>query len=572
MRKMRRMRDELRRAFLIYALLPLVLIFAVSAGLMYAYWAQNIDSRNQAALQEASTKLEHTLSAGLDAADRLAVQCDIERLQGDEAYRVEFYRRLYRFLNEQSKYSMFVVLDKEQQVVLSSRSQAPEFLHRSQDAFWGVLQRLQADPQRSMYEFTSGDAGFGQPRDIVVGRTVTDHGGLQGYLIFVVSGSALLQDLVNSRANIVVEDAFGHTPLCTDYSYSQRLNNKLRSEFHQVEGYVHYGSADYYVGKRSLSAEGLTVYAITPLGELQAYLEQAGIVLGVVILVLLCLLLFSSQAMAREQTQMLDKLVAAFSAAKQGDLSYRLDIPMGSELSVVSEAYNRMAVSLQEQIDSNAQKTREAVILELEQLTSQFDPHFLYNTLSSIRFMITLQPQAAQEMTLALSRLLRYSIKNAVAVVPLAEDMEHIYDYLDIMQYRFTDRFDYSIDLPSKAEKLLVPKLILQPLLENALKYGLEQKLHLEIKINIALNDEGLRLSISDNGPGIDAVTLHSLQASFAQSEPPAGHAGLYNVHRRIQLLCGDAYGLELESEPGQGTRIVMRLPAMGEDRGNRPS
>lgn len=564
MKKMHRMRDELRKTFLIYALLPMLLLFMVSAGLMYAYWSQNIASRNQAALDDVARVLEDTLSEGLNTADRLAVQCDISRLETDELYRVDFYRKLYSFLNEQPDYSMFLVLDAEQRIVLSSRSQTPEFLRRSQNDFWGVLPRLQSEPQHAMYEFTGGGAGFGQPRDIVIGRAVMDHSGVRGYLVFVVSGSTLLQELVTSRANIIVEDAFGHTPLCTDYNFSQRLNNKLRPEFHQAEGYVHYSGADYYVGRRSLAAEDLTVYAITPLGELQTYLEQAGIVLGVVVIILLCFLLFSSQAMAREQTQMIEQLVDAFRAAKQGDLDYRFNIPASSELSVVGEAYNRMAVSLSELIASNAQKTREAVILELEQLTSQFDPHFLYNTLSSIRFMITLQPQAAQEMTLALSRLLRYSIKNAVAVVPLGEDMEYIYDYLDIMSYRFDGRFDYSIDLPPKANQILVPKLVLQPLLENALKYGLEAKLHLEIKIKGSLTDEGLTIYLQDNGSGIAPETLAVLQESLTHNEPPAGHTGLYNVHRRIRLLCGDDYGLEIESEQGRGTRITVRLPNMG--------
>lgn len=556
-----RMRDELRRAFVFYALVPMLLLLILSAGLLYIYWMENISRRNAAALQQGSETLQQTIQTGLDESERLSLQCDFDRLQQDEAYKVAFYRRLYDFLNKEPAYRMFVVLDSEQKIVMSSRSQDPEFLYLSKDVFWGIVERLWVEPYHAMYEFISYDKKFGQPMDIAVGKAITADEKTRGYVIFVISGPALLQEVVNPRANIVVEDAFGHTPLCTDYNFSLRVNNKLRDEFHQADGYVHYGTGDYYVGKASVLDGGATVYAISALGELRMYLQQAALVLLGAGALLLFLILRISRRQARWQTRIIERIVDAFTAAKQGDLSYRLHIPESSELQVIGESYNRMAHSLRALMQSNEEKTRAAVLLELRQLTSQFDPHFLYNTLGSIKFMITLDPQAASEMTMALSRLLRYSIRHASAQVALRDDMQYLYDYLSIMQYRFTDRFDYLIHMEPAAELALVPKLCLQPVIENALKYGYEGRQHLLVEIVITAGDGRLDIQIRDDGCGMDAAQLAELQAILARKELPAVHSGLFNIHRRLQLLYGDAAGLMIASTPGAGTTVRMKLP-----------
>ena len=561
MSQRQRMRDELRRAFVFYAMVPMLLLLALSAGLLYIYWAENISRRNEAALEQVSATLQQTIQSGLDASERLSLQCDFDRLQQEESYKVAFYRQLYGFLNDAPAYRMFVVLDSEQNIVMSSRSQDPEFLYLSKDVFWGIVQRLWVEPYHAMHEFISYDKKFGQPMDIAVGKAITEDEKIRGYVIFVVSGSALLQEMVNPRANIVVEDAFGHTPLCTDYNFSLRVNNKLRPEFHQADGYVHYGAGDYYVGKASVLDGGATVYAISALGELRSYLQQAALVLLGGGALLLFLILRISRRQARWQTRIIERIVDAFTAAKQGDLEYRLHIPESSELRVVGDSYNRMAQSLQALMHSNEEKTRAAVLLELRQLTSQFDPHFLYNTLGSIKFMITLDPQAASEMTMALSRLLRYSIRHASAQVPLQDDMQYLYDYLAIMQYRFGERFDYAIQLEPAAQTALVPKLCLQPVIENALKYGYEGREHLLVEVHITVAAGALSIVIHDDGCGMDAAQLAEIQRSLAQEEMPAAHSGLYNIHRRLQLLYGESAGLSIQSTPGGGTTVEMHLP-----------
>ena len=222
-----------------------------------------------------------------------------------------------------------------------------------------------------------------------------------------------------------------------------------------------------------------------------------------------------------------------------------------------------MVDSLKRLVKSNEEKTRAAVTLEVSQLTSQFDPHFLYNTLSSIKFMIAMSPEAAGEMTMALSRLLRYSIRQATDAVTVGDDIEHLYDYMEIMQYRFGERFDYTVNMEDDTESALVPKLILQPIIENSLKYGLERVPHIYVAVSVQKDETNgtLRLSVSDTGGGMDDEMLVAVRESIDSNTPPKGHAGLYNVHRRIKLLYGEGYGLTITSSDGKGTTVVLRMP-----------
>lgn len=563
------MQEELRRTLLLYAIAPLLALLSLGGGLMYVYWHEHITGRNQAAREAAAAHLERTLAAARGAAEALAADCDVARLKTDEAYRVQVSRALYGALNREEAQSLFLVLDERQEVVLSSRARTPALSRFSRGAFWGIVQRLWAEPSRTICEFTRTGTAFGRPWDAAVGRAVEADGAAAGCVLFVLDGSALLTELVDARANIVVEDAFGHTPLCTDYNFSERLSGRLHPRFHGADGAVHFGAGDYYVSRAALSEDALTVYAITPLGELRAYARQAGGALLLAVLLMIALLLRASRRIARRQTRHMDAVVRAFAAARGGDFSCRLAIEGPEELSALARSYNVMVESLARLMAESEAKTRASVLLELEQLTSQFDPHFLYNTLGSIKFMITLRPQAAQEMTQALSRLLRYSIRSASASVTLAEDMERLYDYLAIMQYRFGERFEYEITADPSAEAALVPKLLLQPVIENALKYGMEKRTALFVRVAIARVPEGLSISVEDNGGGMGEEALLRVRAFLAGEAPPQGHAGLYNVHRRVQLLYGAAYGVSVESREGRGTTVLMRLPLALEKGGN---
>lgn len=244
---------------------------------------------------------------------------------------------------------------------------------------------------------------------------------------------------------------------------------------------------------------------------------------------------------------------------------------------------NKFMVQVERLIDLCAeQRTREKASqifdkqTELTALQSQINPHFLYNTLECIRGQALIDDnREIAKMTEALSAFFRYSISKKGNFVTLREELDNINNYMLIQQYRFNNRFTLEIMIDEEdkvAYDYLVPKLIIQPVIENAIFHGLEEKVGGgKVTIEIILTDTSLMLIVSDNGKGMDKETLkelneriHSPEILLDSQSQDSIHTGiaLPNVNKRIQLLFGPQYGLNVYSTPDQGTDVEITVPA----------
>ena len=240
-------------------------------------------------------------------------------------------------------------------------------------------------------------------------------------------------------------------------------------------------------------------------------------------------------------------------------------LPFAVILGVIEQEYNRMTESLQELMRQNEAETRASVISEVRQLESQFHPHFLFNTLENIKFMVKLDSEAAIQMIQALSALLRYSIHEETRRVPLEKDLEYLHSYMKIQQYRFGQRLHYSEQIDDQVRGCLIPKLLFQPVLENAIKYGEAEDGTIAVRLCVMALGDDLMVSIEDKGRGMTPEVFAHLQQLLHNGENSSVHKGIYNVHRRIQLMFGTAYRLKLLQPSSGGTRIEMRLPRQEE-------
>lgn len=191
----------------------------------------------------------------------------------------------------------------------------------------------------------------------------------------------------------------------------------------------------------------------------------------------------------------------------------------------------------------------------------QFNPHFMYNTLENIKFMIKLDPSAAQQTIVYLSEVLRYSIDNSVSQVCLEDDVKYIENYLFILKARFSKQFSFNIDISDSAKRALVPKLLIQPMIENSVKYGFDMQGALDIHITAQTLHTRIIITVTDNGSGMDAKELSAVQKMLRAKFNSTNHIGLYNVHRRIHLLYGSRYGVDIQSKKGYGTTVRIVLP-----------
>lgn len=558
-RKVNHLRDDLRRTFTLYALIPIFIMSLLTAGLAVAYWNTNVVERNQKRLASIGDFMETLIAGSMRETDALAGECDVATLRQNQAVRVEMYQKLYAYANRAEIYAGFFLLDKNQQIVLSSNSQEPDFLPMTKDLSWGIVQRIEKSPASPVYEFMGNVKSFSQPMDIAVGKAILKDGVIDGYLVLIISGARLLDGMENPYVHIIVKDRFDYVPICTDRVFSTQMN-KLQEGFRSAAGYVSLAGNQYYVTKRGILNDDLTIYAVADVGQMIEQFAYAIFILLGVLIVLSVTVIISVKHQAVEKTKMMDQLVAAFEAVRAGDLNQRLAITTNNEFQIIGDAYNMMLASLRNLIQNNKEKARETVISEIKQLESQFNPHFLFNTLENIKFMIKLDPNAAGKMILALSGLLRYSINNTANRVTLQEDMQYIQNYLDIQKYRFGNRLNYVLSVPEAVNACIVPKLIIQPIVENAIKYGMKDCEHLVIEMKVFVQASVLRIMISNNGSVIEPETLCEIQQMLASKKNDSQHSGLYNVNRRIHLMYGEAYGISLISQ-ATGTTVSLALP-----------
>ena len=245
-----------------------------------------------------------------------------------------------------------------------------------------------------------------------------------------------------------------------------------------------------------------------------------------------------------------------------GDLTVREPVRSETyEIRTLSEGMEQMIARINAQIQEITQKQASLRKTELALLQAQINPHFLYNTMDTIIWLIEAdRPQAAVEMVSNLSDFFRHSLSRGEDVITLGEEERHVRSYLQIQQARYQDILEYTIRIDPALHKTRIPKLTLQPLVENALYHGIKLKRGKGC-IHITSRTEGpdILLQITDDGAGMSPERLEELNRALSAGERVG--FGLVTVHERLRLLFGPPYGLTLESRRGEGTTVTVRIP-----------
>ena len=266
-------------------------------------------------------------------------------------------------------------------------------------------------------------------------------------------------------------------------------------------------------------------------------------------------------------TRPLYRLQEVMRSVETGEFMEAGNLKATDEIRELAREYDLMVGRIRELMRANEREQELKRKSDLKALQAQIHPHFLYNTLDSIIWMAEMNksPQVVQ-MTSALSRLFRISISGGRELIPLREELDHVRSYLTIQKMRYQDKFEYAIQINDDLERYTVLKIILQPLVENAIYHGVRDVSHAGIiEIGGEAENGSLDLWVRDNGSGMDADELQQVNAALSGTErDPASSqrgVGVRNVHERIRLYFGEQYGLTIQSEPESGTTITCRLP-----------
>lgn len=403
-------------------------------------------------------------------------------------------------------------------------------------------------------------------------RVAGMEGGETGTILVNVD-EKYLEDLYGTaedRSNLYIFDKKGNI-------VSSREKSLLGKNFIGVDNFRRlYGENEYHIIKKLgqdylLSnyydpQTGWTIVEEMPCAVILQPLNQALVLL--LAIVSGCLLAGTGAAcyMSERISEPILKLCRLMDRVKQGDFDVISDIRGYEEVNQLKDSFNEMAAEIKkllEDIRDNEMQKRKS---EMDFLRAQINPHFLYNTLFSIQCMIELKKNdQAVLMMAAFTDLLKKTLSVDTDFITLKEEFESTEKYLVLQQIRYGDKVHYECEMGAETERCLVPALMIQPIVENAIFHGIEAKEDAGLIIVESVVSEGaLLITVSDDGVGIDEKELARMREQSGEREYQSGRSiGILNVLNRIKINFGEEYGLTVESEPGIGTSVTMRLPVV---------
>ena len=278
--------------------------------------------------------------------------------------------------------------------------------------------------------------------------------------------------------------------------------------------------------------------------------------------VLICIALLGflfSAAIARTVVRPITDLQKTMSRVCEGDFSAKVPVLREDEIGKLGETFNSMTEKITELLVNIDEEKHSLWIAETRSLNLQMNPHFLYNTLDLIKWNAKLgRMKEISDITVNLGRLLRRVMNTKNDLVTVAYELEIVRSFIEIQKKHYGSRLQLETDIPADLEQMRIPKLVLQPIAENAVVHGFASKPgNCRIKISGDEEDEFLRFIVEDNGAGMSENVLESI-LGFRQNN--THHIGLNNVDRRAKLYGGDSCGLQVESTEGIGTKVVLIL------------
>lgn len=256
-------------------------------------------------------------------------------------------------------------------------------------------------------------------------------------------------------------------------------------------------------------------------------------------------------------------LEKAVKEVEKGNLDTKIEAEGFYEVRHLGQSVGKMEQQIKKLMEDIVAEHESKRKSELDSLQSQINPHFLYNTLDIIVWMIENERQQdASRVVTALARFFRISLSKGKNIIPVRDELEHVRNYLMIQKMRYKNRFEYQIEAQEGVEQYASIKLILQPLVENAIYHGME---FMDgdglIRIHAYTQEEQLYICVEDNGLGMEEELVRRLMSGKVVSSGKGSGIGVANVDERIRLYFGDGYGLQILSEPDCGTKMIVHLP-----------
>jgi two-component system sensor histidine kinase YesM len=519
------------------------------------------------------TNLQHTIE-GYETT--LSYFCANEKVIGildsgniSKPAQTALYQNMYTLLAGRSGSVVMHVMKSDGTFNLST-GVLPEIYNVKSHYYWGIFRELNKNPGIILYpnHYTSA---AGRVYSMSIAGSIKKDGKIIGYSMIDIPEDVLQEVLASSNTlqpvfyTLIDENYY----ILYDHIFNTGdifLGENLRSTLSSSEPARYFYLED---PKRLITWDvmeyklPLTVISSVPVDLVVMNNSYIAITTVIIVIATILLCLGLSPIVVSNLTRPLKEIVEVMQKVQQGDASARVSVRKDDEFGFIASNFNMTLDKLSTLYETNLEKQNRLRLSELKALHAQINPHFLYNTLDSIKWLAKLNGvNDIVTMVSQLGRLLKSSINNRNNYVQIQEEINLVKSYLSIQQIRYGDKFEAEICVDESIMQCVVPKFIIQPLVENAIIHGIESKLgNAKLIIKGAKKDDKVIFEIIDDGVGISEENLAKLKQSAMDSDADKESIGIENVDKRIKLYYGPEYGLDIESEENVGTTTRITMP-----------
>ena len=557
-------RTKLLGSFLVCSLVPLLLC----SILLVHITRLQLDAHTRAELQEQITAITQAMDLVSDgmaaAAHRLSQNQTITHaLMGQPVPPTAVTSHLFLATDPIRGYASFSVYDLEGRLLCSTDSHP---VQTSLPISWGILHAVQNGDASPVFQVNTQPSDIHRP--LLQGAVPLTTGGGRsiGYLVMEMGQPdfwSLFEGKYRTQDELLIVNSFWHPVFASNNELLTTKASQFRAQLFRGDAPT-ITSENYLYEIAQHEPTGLLVFLQKP----QIFNSSATKALYAISLscALLCVVIsvLLYIPLSKQISSPIRRLQKAFERLERDDLSVQIPVDRRDEIGQLAKAFNLMVHALKQNRQELLENQQELNEAQIRLLQAQLNPHFLCNTLDTMKWMgkINQVPEIA-EMSANLADILRYCIIPE-ELVPLYREIDFLERYVEIQKIRMGDQFDFQVELPEELGMCMVPKMILQPIVENAIIHGLPGVSNRRIHVSIYTKGELLQIAVTDNGCGLPD---HLVGKPYTRSPAPDGkHLGLYNVDTILAKHYGAGCGLYLNRGPdGTGTSVIATLPIQKE-------
>ncbi|MCT1902461.1 histidine kinase [Oceanobacillus sp. FSL W8-0428] len=558
MKQSKSIKDYLKKTFLKYTVIIILLLLFVFLISLYVVFNYSVMKVNREAGKALKNELIEEFEGYREGIKELSLNKKIVQALENNEVDSHVNKLLYEFKNSRNISSNFVLINGNEEIVSTSFHQDDEEILSGH-----VFLRLLANELNQIHykEQTIHNRIFGESRSYSYYFSTAISNGSEniGYIIFFID------DFIDSSVDnqlVYITDQYDNVIAKTNNYHIDSLGKFFVDNNQRL---VKIDENYFYMNKQPAMNNQLNIITLSIINVYRNILifGMATMLISSFIIFLIARVIIPK--IFKKTLQPLNALITIISNGNHKDIFNKSTEVV--ELNVIYKEYTSKIEKIRDLIQKNEEITEKKRILEIKHLEAKFNPHFLYNALEMIKYEITLNPENASDIVVKIAKLMRYNTNFGNTLVPLKVDLEYLINYCEIQKLRYGRRLEFEIDIPGDLLEIPIPKLILQPLIENAIKHNIDYKNSLKIILTAQKSGDHLVIKVIDNGLGIKEIELENLKKKIydkAEDVDEVRQIGLKSTQSILQLLYGEKYGLKIESSYNEGSEFSLDIPLKG--------